>query len=170
MVTGSLASSFHGAPRATRDVDVVVDAEEDVLQRLGSQLRDSGLYVDPKAISEATRTRGQFNAIDPTSGLKIDFILRKDRPFSVTEFGDRTSGDFMGRSLSLVRPEDLVVAKLEWAKLGESERQLRDVVGILMIQGDDLDRARVMSWVGQLGLEQQWELVLEMERSESEST
>jgi hypothetical protein len=59
-----------------------------------------------------------------------------------------------------------VIAKLEWAKLGGSERQLRDVVGVLMVQGAALDRAYIERWVTELDLSDQWSQVLDLERAE----
>jgi len=169
MLTGSLASSFHGDPRATQDIDLVIDGERRALDALGARLRESGFYADAEAIKHASEVRGVFNAIDPSSGWKVDFILLKDRPFSRSEFDGRVSAEVAGLSLSLVRPDDMVVAKLEWAKLGESDRQLRDVLGILMVQGPALDRVRIERWVEELALEPQWARVLEMERAEKES-
>lgn len=81
MLTGSLAASYHGAPRATQDIDLVVEPDAAVLLNLASTLRDRGLYVSDDAVSEAAQIRGQFNAIDHDSGWKADFIVRKDRPF-----------------------------------------------------------------------------------------
>ncbi|MCH7532221.1 MAG: hypothetical protein IIB36_10765 [Gemmatimonadetes bacterium] len=170
MLTGSLASSFHGDPRATQDIDLVIDGERRALDALGARLRESGFYADAEAIKHASEVRGVFNAIDQSSGWKVDFILLKDRPFSRSEFDGRVSAEVAGLSLSLVRPDDMVVAKLEWAKLGESDRQLRDVLGILMVQGPVLDRVRIERWVEELALEPQWARVLEMERAEKEST
>jgi hypothetical protein len=166
MLTGSLASAYYGAPRSTQDVDLVVDAVEDELQRLGDRLRGAGLYVDRGAISEAVRARGLFNAVDTSTGWKADFILMKSRPFSRAEFSDRVASHVAGMPLTIVRAEDIVVAKLEWAKETESERQLRDVVGVLMVQGDAVDRTRIERWVSDLGLEDVWRQALEMEQAE----
>ena len=151
-------------------MDLVIDGERRALDAWGARLRESGLYADAEAIKHASEVRGVFNAIDQSSGWKVDFILLKDRPFSRSEFDGRVSAEVAGLSLSLVRPDDMVVAKLEWAKLGESDRQLRDVLGILMVQGPALDRVRIERWVEELALEPQWARVLEMERAEKEST
>ncbi len=169
MLTGSLASSFHGDPRATQDIDLVIDGERQALSALGARLRESGFYADAEAIEHASEVRGVFNAIDRSSGWKVDFILLKDRPFSRSEFDGKVSGEVAGLSLSLVGADDLVVAKLEWAKLGESDRQLRDVLGILMVQGSALDRLRIERWVEELDLGPQWARVLEMEQAETDS-
>lgn len=157
MLTGSLASSYHGAPRSTRDIDLVVDGSREALESLAVPLRDAGLYVSEEAIREAVSTRGMFNAIDPETGWKVDFIVRKDRPFSVHEFENRQQTHYLGLALSVARAEDVVVAKLEWAKLAHSERQLRDVAEIVSVQGRDLDLDEVKEWVERLALTPQWE-------------
>ena len=157
MLTGSLASSYHGAPRSTKDIDLVVDGSREAFESLAGPLRDAGLYVSEEAIREAVSTRGMFNAIDPETGWKVDFIVRKDRPFSVHEFANRVETHYLGLALSVARAEDVVVAKLEWAKLADSERQLRDVAEILSVQEEDLDLPEVVEWVEQLSLLPQWE-------------
>ena len=156
MLTGSLAGSYHGAPRATQDVDLVVEADLAALLGLAGALQDEGLYVSEEAVREAWETRGQFNTIDPSSGWKADFILRKERVFSAEEFGRRRGLVFLGLELSIVSAEDLVIAKLEWARLGDSERQLRDVAEMLAIQGEALDREQIERWVAEFGLDQVW--------------
>ena len=169
MLTGSLAGSYHGAPRATQDVDLVVDASTEALISLADALRKAGLYLSDEAIREATSSRGMFNAIDPNTGWKVDFIVRKDRPFSVREFSRRKEIEFMGMRLNMARAEDVILAKLEWAKLGDSERQLRDVAEILAVQGQALDRTQIEQGVEELGVEQQWRRALEFADPGSEA-
>jgi len=170
MVTGSLASAFYGEPRSTQDLDIVVKAGEADLQELGLRLREADLYCDPIAISEAAAIHGMFNAIDPASGWKIDFIVLKETAFNRGAFAGRQLSEFGGVPLHLIRAEDIVVAKLDWAKLGGSERQIRDVVGILMVQGSTLDRSYIEGWVSELGLGEAWARVLEWENANKEST
>lgn len=162
MLTGSLAASYHGAPRATQDIDLVVDATTDELVKVAATLRESDLYVSDDAIREAVSSQGMFNAIDPGSGWKIDFIVRKDRPFSIREFDNRSEIQFLGLSLSIAQAEDVILAKLEWAKLGDSERQLRDAAEIAAVQGPALDTIRVERWAEELGVWPQWLRVLEL--------
>ena len=130
MVTGSLASAFHGEPRSTQDLDVVVSAGAAKLQELARRLRDAGLYCDAGAVREAVEQQGMFNAIDPTTGWKIDFIVLKNQAFNRAAFDARSSVEISGVPLHVIGPEDIVIAKLEWAKLGGSDRQLRDVLGV----------------------------------------
>lgn len=127
MVVGSLASSFHGHPRTTQDIDVVVDPSPETLQRLVTDFEAEGLYVEADAAADALRERTQFNVIDPESGWKLDLIIRRDRPFSTGELGRRLPAELLGTKAFVATAEDTIIAKLEWARSGESERQLRDV-------------------------------------------
>lgn len=156
MLTGSLAGSFHGAPRATQDIDLVVDAELSDLLGLADRLRGVGMYVSDDAVREALDSRGLFNAIDSSSGWKIDFIVRRDRPFSREEFSSRQTVRFLDLDLSIARAEDMILAKLEWSKLGDSELQLRDVAEILSIQSTRLDFDHIERWVAELEIGEQW--------------
>lgn len=158
MVTGSLASSYHGEPRATRDLDVVIDPQPAGLGELLAGLEAAGFYVDRDAAFEALRDRSQFNAIGDEA-TKIDFIVRKDRPFSIEEFKRRRRADLLGTPGFIASLEDTVVAKLEWAATTESERQLRDVAGMLAVNGEAIDLAYVERWVAVLGLDDAWSSV-----------
>jgi hypothetical protein len=169
MLTGSLAAAYHGAPRATQDIDLVVDASVDSLLAAAKALRDAGLYVSDDAIREAASAAGMFNAIDPTSGWKVDFIVKKRRPFSVDEFNRRRDIEFMGLTLSIAQAEDVILAKLEWAKLADSERQLRDIAEMLGVQGSAVDRARIERWANDLKVAEQWQKAQDLGRAVRES-
>lgn len=154
MVTGSLASSYHGEYRATRDIDIVIDPTEAALRRLIAGLHALATYVDDAAAQTALQDRGLFNAI--VDDLKVDFIIRKDRPFSISEFGRRIRARLAGREADLVAVEDLVLAKLAWARELDSERQLRDVAGMISVAGTALDTAYIERWAGTLGVTEAW--------------
>lgn len=154
MVTGSIASSFHGEFRATRDIDIVIDPEPDGLDRLVERLRAGGMYVDQDAARSALRDAGQFNAV--AADLKVDLIVRKDDPFSISEFDRRRRARLLDVEADLVTVEDLILAKLVWARHLDSERHLRDVAGMIEVAGDVLDRAYVTKWAGRLGVADTW--------------
>jgi hypothetical protein len=154
MVTGSLASSYHGEPRSTRDIDIVIDPSPTDLDRLVEGLQASGFYVDPGAARDALASRSQFNAIGRDAD-KVDFIIRRDRPFSIEEFARRQPADLLGTPAFVTTPEDLIVAKLEWAAASGSERQLDDVAGILAIS-TALDERYIDRWVRALNLGDPW--------------
>lgn len=160
MLTGSLAAAFHGAGRATMDIDLVIDPTAAQLRALVQALARTGAYVSGDAAEEALAHRSLFNVVDPTSGWKADLIVRKSRAFSETEFARRQPADFDGCPLWVATAEDVVVAKLEWAKLGGSARQLEDVAALLRIQAGRLDRAYLERWIADLGLTAEWKQVI----------
>lgn len=151
MVCGSLGSSFHGEPRATMDVDIVIDPSSD---QLGGFLDALGpdFYVSRPAAEEAVASRSMFNVIDNDTGWKADLIVRKTRPFSEAEFARRSSVDLADLVLSMATPEDVILSKLEWAARAESERQYRDALGVAKTQGGGLDRAYLEHWASALGV------------------
>jgi hypothetical protein len=160
MITGSVASSFHGEPRATRDLDIVIDPAPSALGRLIDDLRTGGFYVDRDAADDALRERTQFNAIG-AEAIKVDFIVRRDRPFSIAEFERREWVELLGSTGFIATVEDVILAKLEWAAQTDSERQLRDVAGMLAVAGDTLDETYLTNWARTLGVETGLQRVLD---------
>jgi hypothetical protein len=126
---------------------------------LVAKLTAAGLYVDHDAALEAFRSGGQFNAIDPSSGWKADLIFRKARPFSTTEFARRQPSELFGIEITLTTVEDLIIAKLEWSELGDSELQRRDIRQLIELAGDRIDEAYLDHWISELGLQQAWSRV-----------
>ena len=156
MVAGSFASTYHGVPRSTQDVDVVIDPNPSGLTALLSSLPENDYYVDADTARDALKRRSQFNLIDMATGWKVDLIVRKAREFSIEEFRRRESADLFGTHVFLATAEDSIITKLEWAKLGDSERQLRDVAGIISVRGITLDRRYIERWVAALELDAEW--------------
>ncbi|MGH7663314.1 MAG: hypothetical protein ACRENI_03315 [Gemmatimonadaceae bacterium] len=95
--------------------------------------------------------------IDTTTGWKVDLIIRKSRPFSATKFERRLPIDFDGTRLFLASAEDVILSKLEWARLGASARQIEDVSALLAVLSGQLDRTYLRQWIADLGLEAQWQ-------------
>ena len=141
MVVGSFASSFHGIPRSSQDLDLVIDPELGSLQRFLADLPGTDYYADADAALDAFRRRSQFNVIDMATAWKADLIIR----------------ELLGARVFVASPEDTLISKLEWAKLGGgSDLQLRDAAGIVELRGTNLDLAYVERWVADLGLEDLW--------------
>ena len=98
-----------------------------------------------------------FNIIEIATGWKLDLVIRKARPFSIEEMRRRTITRILGMDVPTATAEDTIIAKLEWAKLGASDRQLEDVAGILRVRGVDLDFDYIERWVTELGLAEPWQ-------------
>jgi hypothetical protein len=160
MIAGSFGSSFHGQPRASNDVDVVIDPTPEQLERLLA-LFTGPYYVNPQAAREALRCRSMFNVIDLTEGWKADLIVRKDRPFSTEEFRRRQMWTLRGQALPVVSPEDVILTKLEWDTISPSERQRQDALSVALVQGPKLDRDYLRKWAPVLGLSERVEELLQ---------
>ena len=138
MVVGSFASTFHSAPRMTRDIDFVVAASPKTIEVFVEQFDRDRFYVDD-AVS-AVRSTSMFNVIDTETGWKADLIVQKNRAFSIAELDRRQRAVIGGVNTWVATAEDTILSKLEWHKKSGSDQQLRDVTEILLVQGRSLDR------------------------------
>jgi hypothetical protein len=159
MLTGSFASSYHGAPRATQDVDLVIAPTGEQLRTFVALLPRDQFYVDEGAAREALRLEGLFNLIDLRTGWKVDLIIRKSRPFSREEFERRRVVEIEGANVPVASPEDVLIAKMEWARMGQSARQIEDAAKMLRVRSERIDRTYVEHWVSELRLEEEWAAV-----------
>ena len=161
MLTGSVASSAHGTARSTHDVDIVIAPTGPQLLVLMQQFAGSDYYADEQQALEALANRSQFNVIDHSTGWKVDFILAEDSEYGRTALMRRTLIEIAGNGVYVATAEDVLLAKLRWAKLGGSERQLQDAAGIVSMQAESLDVGYIERWVHELDLEEQWQAVRE---------
>jgi hypothetical protein len=156
MVVGSFASNLYGTGRGTQDIDLVISASPTQLPPLLSFLPKSDYYFDVDTAVEAARRKSMFNVLDMARGWKIDFIFLKPTPYHQEAFSRRTASEIALVPLFAATAEDVIVSKLEWAKMGGSLRQIEDVSGILKVQQDALDYPYIEKWVAQLGLSPEW--------------
>jgi hypothetical protein len=156
MLAGSFASAYYGAPRTTQDIDLVIEATVEQLRTFVQLLSQDEYYVDLDAALEARKQQSLFNVVDLATGWKIDLIIRKSRPFSEEEFRRRTLVNLQDSPLFLASAEDVVISKLEWAKLAQSQRHIEDVAGILRMRWDALDRAYLEKWILELRIDAEW--------------
>ena len=132
-ITGGLARAVWGTPRSTSDIDVVIKILESQVSLLAKALRKISRlgYIDEDTAKEAIRNKGEFNFIDPDSGLKVDFWVAKNNEKSLSEFRRRVLKNIEGVKIYFISPEDLILNKLEWHNQGGSAVQLEDVRSIL---------------------------------------
>lgn len=159
MLTGSVASSAHGMPRSTRDLDIVIDPTRTQLQVLMREFPSDRYYADEQQALQALSKRSQFNVIDSDTGWKVDFIIAQDSAYGRAAFARRMQIEITGVRVYVASPEDVLISKLQWAKQGASDRQIQDVKGILDVQGNRLDYAYIARWVRELRLEEQWQVI-----------
>ena len=156
MLTGSFAMSYQGVLRATHDVDIVIAASAQETVNLVRHLIDRDYYADELSAVDAHREHSMFNAIDNESGWKIDFIFSKPTPYAREAFLRRQAIEFHGAQMFVSSVEDVIVSKLDWARMGESARQIEDVAAVLRKKHAILDRSYVEKWLQELGLTDQW--------------
>ena len=156
MLTGSFASAYYGTPRSTQDIDVIVEATGEQLRGFVQSLPLDQYYSDVDAALQAHKAESMFNVIDLSTGWKIDFIMRKSRPFSREELSRRVRVNLQGVPLFVASAEDIIIAKLEWSKLARSQRQIEDAAAIVRAQRKTLDRSYIEKWTRELGVEDEW--------------
>lgn len=151
LIGGSLASSVYGIPRATQDVDLVADLKLPHVAAITSALAGE-FYVDADMIREAIERQASFNVIHLATMFKADVFILKGDPWSREEMTRARAEelDVPGGKLAVrfASPEDTLLHKLVWYELGNqiSDRQWGDILGVLEVQGELLDREYLERW------------------------
>ena len=160
-VTGSVASMLYGEPRLTNDIDIVAAVSEKHIADLVAAFPRDEFYIDADMIRQAIRQHGQFNIIHPSSGFKVDVIIRKDTLFDHDRF-KRIRRIAPGKSYqaNFASPEDVIIKKMEYYREGGSEKHLRDITGILLISESEVDKNYISNWAKKLGLMEIWKAIL----------
>lgn len=159
-IVGSMASMAYSEARFTNDIDILVDLKEDQIESIVNAFPSPQFYVSPPAIKSAIRDRRQFNVIHVSSGLKLDIIQRKDTPFGNLDItqGQRLKSDGYYDAW-FASPENVILMKLKYYHDGGSEKHLRDIASILLIQDQRIDRQYLTEWAEHLGVTAEWDLV-----------
>ena len=171
LVGGSLASSVHGIPRSTEDVDLIADVKTSQVDALVKALAVE-FYADINMVSDAIERTSSFNVIYLSSMFKADIFIQRDDAWSRQEMARALSEvlDLPDGSVTVrfAGPEDTLLHKLVWYKLGNevSDRQWNDIIGIIDVQGDSLDAAYLDQWAPVLGVRE----LLERARGASQAS
>lgn len=156
VIGGSMASAVHGLARATMDVDVVVDLREGQVEPFVASL-GTDFYADPLSIRDAIARRASCNLIHLPTMFKVDLFVVGDRAWDRQQLArkQRRSLDSAdGPAADIASAEDVILAKLDWYRLGNqvSDRQWRDVLSIIAVQGERLDQSYLALWAESLGV------------------
>jgi len=150
-IGGSIASSIYGIARATLDVDIVAHIETQHIPALKQHL-ENDYYIDADMIKEAIHNKSSFNLIHLETVLKIDVFIYRDEPYQrqaiQRKLKDTLEEENSATAFFFSSPEDIIINKLIWYKMGEevSDRQWLDVIGVIKIQGDSLDKSYLKEW------------------------
>jgi hypothetical protein len=156
MVSGSVASSLQGEPRASHDIDIVVAVRAEaaeVAARLKAVFPEPDFYLDEGAMREAIVNRSMFNLLETREGDTVDFWLLTDDDFDRARFARRYAEVFEGQRLMVSRPEDTILMKLRGAAMmGGSEKQFNDALRVWEVQHGRLDERYLDRWAPRLGV------------------
>lgn len=159
MITGSMAMNLYAIPRMTRDIDIVVELPQDKVAPFIHAVRDS-YYVDGDSVNQAIRySPHMFKIIHETYIVKMDFFIRCDSKYALESFSRRRSHVFYGEEISVISSEDLILAKLNWARDSYSEIQIIDIQTLLNC-ALDLDMVYIEYWILKLELQEIWEVTI----------
>jgi hypothetical protein len=147
LVGGSLFLMIRRPPRSTLDVDMVVELTEAGVERFVGELRDE-FHADIDALQRAVREKSSANLIHFGTSTKVDLFIVGGSPLDESQMDRRQEVPVATdpeRRLFVYTPEDILLQKLRWYQLGEgvSDRQWRDILGIIVVQGEALDEAYV---------------------------
>lgn len=167
MIGGAIAEWAWGEPRATQDLDLVVNIPFNAVVRFSDELRARDMLVPADIILDAlieNRADIPINAIHMYSGLKADlYPIRPGDELRQEAFRRRLNVDY-GPPIGNVfvhSPEDLIIYKLLYFSLSQQSKHVRDITAILQARKGRLDLDHIEKWVERMGLATIWHELLE---------
>ena len=154
LLGGSFASIIYGIVRTTQDSDILTEMRKEHISTFVQSLEEE-FHIDERMIADAIQQRGSFNIIHRASMFKVDIFISRERPFDKIQVARALTQQLSKEPQVFVKvctAEDIILAKLEWYRLGGevSERQWRDVLGVMKVQADRLDIDYLRTWAARL--------------------
>jgi len=156
LIGGSLASTIYGMIRTTQDVDIIADMQFEHVQPFIAALQ-SDFFLDGEMIANSVQDKSSFNIIHRKTIFKVDVFIPRKSPFQQSQLIRAQKQIILIKpevSAYFASPEDTIIAKLEWFRNGGevSERQWRDVIGILKVRAGILDLEYLRKWASALNM------------------
>lgn len=154
LIGGSLASTLYGMVRTTQDSDIVAEMRLEHLKPFVTALQDE-FYLDDEMIAESIQHNSSFNIIHRDTMFKVDVFIPRPRPFLRSQLARAQRQTFTFEtevSARFASPEDTILSKLEWYRMGGevSDRQWRDILGVLKTRAGDLELEYLRKWANEL--------------------
>lgn len=148
---------MQGEPRSTHDIDMLIVLPPNAIGALVAAFPSPSYLLQESTIREAVANKSMFNLLSLADGEKVDFWILTPDPFDQMRFARKKMVQLSGISVNVSAPEDTILAKLRWSKLsGGSEKQLRDALRVLEVQGNSLDASYLKTWAKCLDVEELW--------------
>lgn len=158
-IGGSFASIAYGEARTTADIDISLDLSAADVRRLEEAIQKLDYYISSDAIHDAIANRTSFNVIDGESGYKADLFIMESTALAKSALARRRRVAYdstANASAILYSPEDVIVYKLKYYLQGQSQKHLRDIAAILIVQGNQLDYEYVGRWADEIAALDVW--------------
>jgi hypothetical protein len=164
LIGGSLASTLYGMVRTTQDSDIITEMRLEHIRPFITALEHE-FYIDDEMMAESIQRNSSFNIIHRESMFKVDIFIPRPRPFQQSQLARVQRQTFQLEttiSANFASAEDTILSKLEWYRLGGevSERQWRDILGVLKTRAGELDLAYLHKWAKELKVSDLWERAL----------
>jgi hypothetical protein len=167
LIGGAIAEWAWGEPRATQDLDIVINLPVEAVGKFSKELEKRDMLVPTDIILDAMleeRADIPLNAIHMYSGLKADlYLMREGDALRQSAFQRRVKVDY-GPPIGEVyvhSPEDLILYKLMYLGLSGQPKHARDIAAILRAKKNQLDFGYIEEWVTRLGLGSVWREMLD---------
>lgn len=154
MITGAWSVIYYGRPRASHDIDFVVELFKSDIPRISEAMRSLSpdFSYESHVIREAIEKRGIFQVLYLPTYLKMDFWLLKQDSFDLSRFGRRKKVMLLDQPMFIASSEDTILQKLRWYKQAKIEKHIVDAAFVYQIQKKNLDRGYISRWAKKLSV------------------